>query len=207
MESKNKTLEQFIIESASDAPFPGGGGVSALVASLATSLGNMVGSLTLGKKKYIDVQDEIVRLNNECKFLEESFLKMIDEDAENFEPLSKAYKLDKESENYDKIMQEALILACRTPIKIVECGQQTANIIERYATIGSRLALSDAGCAAILLQAAIKAASLNVYINTKYMKDRNKAQEINNHIKQLTNECTDKCLNIYQEIEKTLKGE
>ena len=85
------TCTEFVEVLSSKAPVPGGGGASALVAAVGTALGNMVGSLTVGKKKYADVEDEMWELKKKCDQLQKDFLHLIERDAEVFEPLSKAY--------------------------------------------------------------------------------------------------------------------
>ena len=92
------TCTEFVEVLASKAPVPGGGGASALVGAVGTALGNMVGSLTVGKKKYADVEDEMWELKAKCDQLQKDFLRLIERDAEVFEPLSKAYGMPKETE-------------------------------------------------------------------------------------------------------------
>ena len=150
------TCREFVSVLASDAPAPGGGGAAALVGAIGTALGNMVGSLTVGKKKYADVQDEI-----------------------NFLPLAKAYGIPRDDPNRDKVMEEATIIACSTPMKIMELCCEAIEYIAVFAAKGSRLAVSDAGCGAVCCKAALQAASLNVFINTKTLKNREVAEEMN----------------------------
>ena len=92
------TCTEFVEVLSSKAPVPGGGGASALVAAVGTALGNMVGSLTVGKKKYADVEDEMWELKKKCDQLQKDFLRLIERDAEVFEPLSKAYGMPRETE-------------------------------------------------------------------------------------------------------------
>ena len=92
------TCTEFVEVLASKAPVPGGGGASALVGAVGTALGNMVGSLTVGKKKYADVEEEMWELKGKCDQLQKDFLRLIERDAEVFEPLSKAYGMPKETE-------------------------------------------------------------------------------------------------------------
>ena len=164
---------------ASDAPAPGGGGAAALVGAIGTALGNMVGSLTVGKKKYADVQDEIIALKAKCDALQTELLNQVEMDEVNFLPLAKAYGIPKDDPNRDQIMEDATIIACSTPIKIMELCCHAIEYIKVFAEKGSRLAVSDAGCGAVICKGALQAASLNVFINTKGMKNREKAEEMN----------------------------
>lgn len=177
------TCEEFVNVLATKEPVPGGGGTAALVGALGAALGNMVGSLTVGKKTYAQVEDEILALKAESDVLQEKLLAMVDKDAEAFAPLAKAYGLPTDTEEQraekDRVMESALRAAAAAPLEIMELSIKALDVIGRFAQIGSRLAVSDAGCAAACVRAAINAAGLNVLINTKSMKDRAYAQEMN----------------------------
>ena len=92
---KSQTCEDFIEVLASKAAVPGGGGASALAGAIGIALGNMVGSLTVGKKTYADVEEEIIECKKQADEIAKEFLELMDKDAEAFEPLSKAYGLPK----------------------------------------------------------------------------------------------------------------
>lgn len=173
------SCREFVKVLASDAPAPGGGGAAALVGAIGTALGNMVGSLTVGKKKYADVQDEIIALKAKCDDLQKQLLDQVEADEVNFLPLAKAYGIPKDDPTRDKVMEEATIIACSTPMHIMELCCEAIEAIAVFAAKGSRLAVSDAGCGAICCKAALQSASLNVFINTKSLKNREKAEELN----------------------------
>ena len=179
MDMTLETCRNFVTVLASDAPAPGGGGAAALVGAIGTALGNMVGSLTVGKKKYADVEAEIIELKAKCDALQTELLNQVEADEVNFLPLAKAYGIPKDDPNRDKIMEEATIIACSTPMKIMELCCQAIDCIAIFAAKGSRLAVSDAGCGAVCCKAALQAASLNVFINTKTLKNREVAEELN----------------------------
>ena len=173
------SCREFVTVLASDAPAPGGGGAAALVGAIGTALGNMVGSLTVGKKKYADVQEEILALKAKCDALQTELLNQVEQDEINFLPLAKAYGIPKDDPNRDKVMEEATIIACSTPMHIMELCCEAIEAIAVFAEKGSRLAVSDAGCGAVCCKAALQAASLNVFINTKSLKNREVAEEMN----------------------------
>ena len=174
------TCTEFVEVLSSKAPVPGGGGASALVAAVGTALGNMVGSLTVGKKKYADVEDEMWELKKKCDQLQKDFLHLIERDAEVFEPLSKAYGMPRETEEEKaRVMEAALKEACSVPMEIMEKCCEAIELIVEFGAKGSKLAISDAGVGAAFCKAALKGASLNVYINTKSMADRAYAEELN----------------------------
>ena len=175
----DKTITEFMDELASNAPVPGGGGAAALIGAVGVSLGDMVGELTTGKKKYADVEEDIQRLMREAKEVKDEFLRLIDADAEAFAPLAKAYGIPKDEPGRDEIMEEALKNGAAVPMDIMRTCGRALDIIEEFAEKGSRLAVSDAGCAAASCKAAMQAASLNVFINTRSMKDRECAEALN----------------------------
>ena len=178
-----KTCEEFVDVLASKAPVPGGGGASALVGAIGMALGNMVGSLTVGKKKYADVEADIIALKEKATALQADFLHLVEADAEAFEPLAKAYGMPRETEEEkaEKARVMAIVLkdACAVPMEIMEKCCEALDLIKEFAAKGSKLAISDAGVAATFCKAALKGASLNVYINTKSMADREYAEELN----------------------------
>jgi formiminotetrahydrofolate cyclodeaminase len=173
------SCREFVEVLASNAPVPGGGGAAALVGAIGTALGNMVGSLTVGKKKYADVETEIIALKAKCDGLQKDLLDQVPADAEGFEPLAKAYGIPKDDPNRDKVLEEATIVACAVPMKIMELCCEAIDAISVFAAKGSRLAVSDAGCGAVCCKAALQSASLNVFINTKSLKNRELAEQMN----------------------------
>ena len=179
MDMTMESCRKFVEVLASDAPAPGGGGAAALVAAVGTALGNMVGSLTVGKKKYAAVEAEIIELKAKCDALQTELLNQVEADEVNFLPLAKAYGIPKDDPNRDQIMEEAILVACSTPMKIMELCCEAIECIKVFADKGSRLAVSDAGCGAVCCKAALQAASLNVFINTKTLKNRAVAEEMN----------------------------
>ena len=179
MDMTLESCRKFVEVLASNAPAPGGGGAAALVGAIGTALGNMVGSLTVGKKKYADVEAEIVALKEKCDALQTELLDQVEADDKGFVPLAKAYGIPKDDPNRDAILEEATITACAVPMHIMELCCEAIEYIKVFAEKGSRLAVSDAGCGAVCCKAALQAASLNVFINTKSLKNRTVAEEMN----------------------------
>jgi len=200
MDFAQVSCTEFVSVLASNAPVPGGGGASALVAAIGTALGNMVGSLTVGKKKYADVEEEIIALKAKCDELQKELLEQIENDAKGFEPLAKAYGIPKDAPDRDKILEEATILACQVPVKIMELCCKSIDAIAVFAEKGSRLAVSDAGCGAVCVKAALQAASLNVFINTKTLKNRQTAEEMNQKCLNMLDEYCAKADSIFERV-------
>lgn len=200
MDMTMESCRTFVEVLASNAPAPGGGGAAALVGAIGTALGNMVGSLTVGKKKYADVEAEIIVLKGKCDELQKQLLDQVEADEVNFLPLAKAYGIPKDDPNRDKIMEEATIIACSTPMKIMELCCEAMDCIAVFAAKGSRLAVSDAGCGAVCCKAALQAASLNVFINTKSLKNRDVAEEMNRKANLMLNKYCQMADEIFNEV-------
>ena len=200
MDMTMESCRKFVEVLASDAPAPGGGGAAALVGAIGTALGNMVGSLTLGKKKYADVQEEIIALKKRCDELQKELLDQVEADDKGFVPLAKAYGIPKDDPNRDAILEEATVTACAVPMHIMELCCQALDCIAVFAAKGSRLAVSDAGCGAVCCKAALQAASLNVFINTKSLKNRETASELNRQANLMLNKYCGMADDIFEEV-------
>ena len=175
MKMLEKPATQFLSELSSNAPVPGGGGASAAVGAFAAALGMMVTNLTIGKKKYADYEEEVKAVRDRLEGLRDQLIDLVDGDAVAFEPLSKAYSIPKDDPERDTIMENALYEASVVPMSIMETVLAAAKELEVLVEKGSKLTVSDVGVGILFAQAAIEGASLNVYINTKSMKDRERA--------------------------------
>ena len=175
---EQKTTE-FLDVLSSSAPVPGGGGVGAF----ASALGMMVTNLTIGKKKYIDVEAEMEDIRSRLEALQQELVGLTDRDAEAFEPLSRAYGLPKETEEQriekERVMEKALYEASVVPLQIMKTVFRVMEDLEVLGEKGSRLAVSDVGVAVLFARAALEGASLNIYINTRLMKNREQAEQLN----------------------------
>ncbi len=200
MDMTLESCRKFVEVLASNEPAPGGGGAAALVGAIGTALGNMVGSLTVGKKKYAEVEEEIIALKAKCDALQTELLNQVEADDEGFVPLAKAYGIPKDDPNRDQILEEATITACAVPMHIMELCCEAIGYIEVFAAKGSRLAVSDAGCGAVCCKAALQAASLNVFINTKTLKNREVAEEMNRKANLMLSTYCQKADEIFNEV-------
>ena len=200
MDMTQESCRKFVEVLASDAPAPGGGGAAAMAGALGTALGNMVGSLTVGKKKYADVQDEILALKAKCDALQKELMDQVEADEKGFLPLAKAYGIPKDDPNRAEIMEQATVAACAVPMHIMELCCQSLDCIAVFAQKGSRLAVSDAGCGAVLCKAALQAAALNVFINTKSLKNRDVASELERQANVMLNKYCGVADEIYEDV-------
>lgn len=200
----NKTLNEFTIASASKDPVPGGGGVSASVASLAASLAQMVTNLTIGKPKYIMYTSDLESIKRETEILRINLLDCINKDADNFMPLAEIYKLPKDSDGYEEKMEAALKQAAKTPMMILKYCCRIVDLDEQLARIGSKLSVSDAGTSVMLAHGAMYGAFINIKVNTRLMKDTDYANKLNNEAVKLLDEYSVKALNVYDDVCKRL---
>ena len=203
---KNKTKVTFTGELCSNAPVPGGGGASALMGAVSAALCSMVGELTTGKKKYAEYQIDIERILSDAKYLNDEMLDLMQKDADAFEPLSKAYGIPKDDPERDNILEAALVVAAQAPFDIVMKCKDVAALVDELVTKGSRLAISDVGVAAAACRAAATGAAMNVYINTKLMKNREYADKLNSDTNEAVNEIVAICDKAYEEVYKGLES-
>ena len=191
-----KTVREFIDELGSNSPAPGGGSVAALGASIATALGAMVFNLTVGKKAYNEYSNEekmLVDKNLEkCLELEEHFLDLMNKDTEAFLVLMSAFKLPKETEDEKKVrslkIKEGNQVALEIPLTVAQEAYKIYEYVKVAATLGNKNAISDAGVSALMLQASIESAILNVKINLSSVKDETYKEEIKSICEKLIKE-------------------
>jgi formiminotetrahydrofolate cyclodeaminase len=171
-----KPMIVFLDKLASRSPEPGGGSVSALVGALGAALVSMVGNLTLGKEKYADVQDQVEELLKSSERLRDELQGLIQKDTEVYAGVSAAFKLPRETEEEkterSARIQEALKVATEVPFEITEKCLEVARLSETSAEIGNVGAVSDAGVAALLAEAAAQSGALNVKINVNSIDDK-----------------------------------
>ena len=169
------SVTDLLNEIASNSPAPGGGSVSALAASLGAALTSMVCRLTLGKKKYTDVQVEMEIILKRSEYLRVQFISLIDEDTEAFDKVIAAYGLPKETEEQKTKriaeIQKALKIATLVPLKLTELCREAMELVKIVVEKGNKNSISDASVAALMLQAGCEGAALNVKINLKSIHD------------------------------------
>ena len=203
------SCKDFCDELSSRTPVPGGGGASAYTGALGIALGNMVGYLTLGKKKYADVEDDVKTLIAEGENIKEALLELVQEDAEVFAPLSKAYSMPsdtpQEAEEKEKVMEECLKRACSVPLEIMRLSARAIELQAEFAEKGSKLAISDAGTGAVMCRGALEGGALNVFINTKLMKDRSYAEQINDEANKLLDKYSELADKVYRRVLEELR--
>ena len=201
---ESMTIQEFLDVLSSKEPVPGGGGASALAGALGNALGQMVSNLTIGKKKYALVEDEIKELAERMKGIQGQFTQLADQDAKVFAPLAKCYSLpsgtEEEKAYKAEVMEARLLDASLVPMEIMEKAAEMLEIMDILADKGSRMAVSDVGGGVQFIRTALLGAVMNVYINTKSMKNREKAEEMNEKAERLIREGTEAADRIYQKV-------
>lgn len=209
--TKQQTISEFLDALSSKQPVPGGGGASALAGALGTALGLMVGNLTVGKKKYAQVEAEVVSMMERLTSMQCEMMELADEDAKVFAPLAAAYGLPagtkEEKDHKAKVMEINLLAASLTPVKVMELAVESLGILQELEQKGSVMAVSDVGVAAQFARTAVTGAVMNVYINTKSMADREKAREINDRAAAALDRGTTLADEIYGRVLNRLKGD
>ena len=203
------TLTGFVDTTASDAPAPGGGSVSALEGALGAALTSMVCALTLGKKKYADVQDLAASTEKQAFALKDRYLDIIDRDTEAFNAVSAVFSMPKETDA-DKAarkaaMQAALKLCTATPMEMMELAVETLRMIDTVSGKLNASAASDLGCAILAMKSAIQGAWLNVLINVGGIDDAAFAKEARENGEQMLAEALPLADRLFGEIENSLK--
>lgn len=173
-----KTCEQFADVLAAKESVPGGGGAAAYVGALGVALGNMVGNFTKGKKKYVEYEEDVQRMLVAGDAIRARLLALVDEDAAAFFPLSQAYAIPKEDPTRTEVLEKCTKDALQGPFEMMKEITKAIKLLEEMNVKGSRMLISDVGCGAALCRAALEAAAMNVFINTKSLTDRAYAEEI-----------------------------
>ncbi len=207
--TKPSNIEEFLTSLSSKSPIPGGGGACALGGAIGSSLGSMVGNLTLGKKKYAAVQEDIQILLEKLSQNTAELLSLIEKDAAAFEPLSKAYALPKETEEEkaykEQIMEQSLYQASLVPLEIMEKAYAGILLQEEMAEKGTRIAISDVAVGVMFLRSALLGGAVNVWINTKSMKDRETAERLNRRTEELKQAGVQKADAIFEQIAQQIQ--
>jgi formiminotetrahydrofolate cyclodeaminase len=202
-----QSCERFTQALASKQAVPGGGGAAALAGALGVSLCSMAGSLTLGKKKYAAVEEDVTAVLTKCEGLRRRLLDLVDEDAGAFAPLAAAYAIPKDDPGRADALETATLGACQPPADMVRACAQAAELLEEMEEKGSVLLLSDVGCGALLCRAAMESAALNVFVNTKSLQDRAAAQRLEEEIDGLLAEYLPRTETVARRVAGRVRGE
>lgn len=183
----NKDITSFVDATASNAPVPGGGSIAALTGTLAAALGEMVGQLTIGKKKYVEVEEEMKVIVGNLNKKRMKLIELIDKDASSYDDVMKAFKLPKDTDQEkaarSQAIQEGTKYAASVPLETAVVTFSILDDIETLVIKGNSNAVSDGAVAAMMARTAVLSALMNVKINLSSIKDAD-------FVKRMTDEVT-----------------
>ncbi len=205
---KDKSIQVFLDELASKASTPGGGGAAAIMGAMGAALVSMVCNLTIGKKNYEDVEDEIKDVLDKAENLRERLTDMIRADVEVFDQVMGAYGLPKETDEEkaarSEAIQDALRAATDVPLACAGACAEVIDLSKVAAEKGNLNVISDAGVAVMAANAALRSAALNVYINIGGIKDKAFAEEREAKLEKILTGSDEKTEEIYQLVKSKL---
>lgn len=186
---KDLYLQEFLDKTESNDPVPGGGSIAALSSALASALSGMVANLTIGKKNYEDVSEEMKIIAEKMSAFKQTFVLMIDKDANSFDKVMKAYKLPKETDSEkaerSRLIQEGMVYAASVPLEVAEKTTELFEWIEVLVQKGNKNAQTDALVSAMMARTAILSALYNVKINLGSIKDETFVKNTTEKVKAL----------------------
>jgi len=199
------SCREFSDQLAAKVSVPGGGGAASFVGALSMALCSMAGNFTTGKKKYAQYEDELEAILKESEEIRNKLLDLVEEDARMFEPLSKAYSIPKEDPDRSIKLEKATLDALYAPLEMMRQIKRVIELLERMKEIGSVIMVSDVGCGAALAGAALQSASLNVFINTKSLMDREKADQFDREADGILDEYVKRAQKIFEDVNDKLR--
>ncbi|POZ88859.1 MULTISPECIES: cyclodeaminase/cyclohydrolase family protein [Petrotoga] len=186
------SLKEFLEKLSSNEPAPGGGSAAALAGSIAASLGCMVTNLTIGKKKYEEVEKEMKNVKVKLEEYRDKFLQLMEEDAEAFNEVVEALKLPKSTEKEKRVrnerIQEKTKKATLVPLQIAKDGLELMELSGVIIEKGYKMAKSDAAISLIMAKVAVHGGLYNVKINLPSIKDEDFLRDINSQIEKIEGE-------------------
>lgn len=200
------SLTDFEAALASEDSVPGGGGAAAYAGALGSALCAMASRLTIGKKKYEQYWSDLAVIIEKSDEIGKELLAMVDEDAVGFAPLAAAYSIPKDDPTREEVLEAATIKACEVPIKMTEAAAKAIDLLLEAQEKSSKLLVSDVACGSVLCAASLRCAAINVFVNTRTLKNRETAEAIDSRIHFLLEEYVPKAKRIADEIEAYLCG-
>ena len=208
MNSKNQTIQEFLSNTASNNPVPGGGSISALNGAIATDLAEMLANLTIGKKKYVELEGVMKDTVDVMSQQREQFFADIDRDAEAYNLVMKAYKLPKETDEEKlkrfEIIQDATKHAALIPMEIAQRAFDLLDEIAHTTRNGNSNAVTDGCISMMTCRTAVLGALLNVRINLGSIKDADFVKDLENRCNTMEVEAMRKEQELYEWVKTTL---
>lgn len=205
---KEKSIQGFLDELASSAPTPGGGSGAAVMGAMGTALVSMVCNLTVGKKGYEEVESDLKATLKQAEALRDRLTDMIRADVEVFDRLMASYGMPKETDEEKIVRSEEIQASLKEATDVpLNCARACAEAIELCrvaAEKGNLNVISDAGVAVVAVDAAMKSAALNVYINVGSIKDKAFAEERSTELEKILKSAEGQTSEIYELVKSKL---
>jgi methenyltetrahydrofolate cyclohydrolase len=200
----NSSIQTFLDDLASERPTPGGGGAAAACGAIGAALVSMVANLTIGKKNYEAVSEDLAAVNAKAEALRAELTRAIEEDVVAFTAVMSAYGLpratDEEKAKRAASIQAALKDATQAPLRAVKACFEVIRLSAAAAEKGNLNVISDAGVAVLAANAGLRSAALNVFINAKAIKDRDFAEKQLAEVNALLAQAAETTESIYQTV-------
>lgn len=206
MNTAEQSCGAFLDALASKAPVPGGGGAAALVGALGAALCSMVGNLTVGRKKYAAYEEDLKRMLADGETVRSKLLALVDADAENFAPLAKAYSIPKDDPTRAEVLEKVTVAACDAPMEMMRWTCKAVDLLAEMLDKGSVTLVSDVGCGALCCEAALESASMNVFVNTKTLQDREVAGKLESEADEMLRVYGVKARQVADEVTRRLRS-
>ena len=198
------SIKEFMAKTASNSPVPGGGSIAALSAAIAASLSEMVAHLTIGKKGYEALEEEMQEIAKNAFQYRERLIRYIDKDSNAYNDVMAAFKLPKGTEqernNREGAIQEALINATLVPLDVARDAFKIIELAGKVVQQGNKNAVTDAAVAVMMARTAALSALYNVKINLASIKDTNFVEEIREEIKHMESEIVNREREILSDV-------
>jgi len=198
------SIKEFLAKTASNSPVPGGGSIAALSAAIAASLSEMVAHLTIGKKGYEALEEEMQEIAKDAFQYRERLIRYIDKDSNAYNGVMGAFKLPKGTEqernNRERAIQEALINATLVPLDVARDAFKIIELAGKVVKQGNKNAVTDAAVAVMMARTAALSALYNVKINLASIKDTDFVEEIREEIKHMESEIVNREREILSDV-------
>ena len=202
----SKSCVDFAAALSSAEPVPGGGGAAALTGTLAASLGAMAARLSAARKKTEAEREALEEQIQIADALRQRLLSLVDWDALLFTPLQKAYSIPKDAPGRAETLRKATLDACEAPMQMLDCLNEVSRLLSELLERVSPLLLSDVGCAAALCHGALRAAAMNVWVNTHSLRADYQAAAMDLEVRRLLTEALPRTERVVAAVEEKLGG-
>jgi len=207
---RDGSIADYIADASSNKPAPGGGSISAMVSALGTTMGSMAANFTVGRKKFAQVASEVKGILDGLERLRSELLVLVDEDVKAYGVVSQAYGMPRQSDDEKAAradaIQKALVVAMDVPLRIMDACGEVLRLLAGLVDIANPNLISDVGVSAIVTEAGLRAAKLNVEINLAGLKDTDVVRETAGRIDALSRETTRLHDDVLVKVQRKISG-